>query len=88
MLCCIRKHPCDLKTFVASRVYEIQNHSDINSLCHFESWDDTADRMSQAAHSEKLRYENLLWNTPQFITRKLGHFSSTFEFTQNDNGLY
>lgn len=49
--------------------------------------DNTADRMSQAANSEKLLYESLWWNAPQFITRQTDHFSSTFEFKQNDNDL-
>lgn len=66
-LCRIKTSPCNLQTFVANRVAEIQELTDISSWRHVPSKENPADALSKGVPLEKLLSHDLWWHGPLWL---------------------
>lgn len=70
----INTAPNLLKTFVANRVSEIINNCDNISWFHVSSQHNPADLLTRGLNPSALKYSNLWWNGPDFLSTQYVNF--------------
>ena len=82
-LCWIRDSPSRWKTFVANRVSEIQQFTNIEDWYHVKSEDNPADLISRGTDSETLLNSDLWWTGPSHLIKENVNLSSNqFSITE------
>lgn len=77
-LCWIKGPPNKWKTFVANRVSEIQNLTDINNWHHVSSSSNPADLVSRGTRLADLQNNSLWWSGPSWLMDKNINIHSKF----------
>ncbi|XP_043263590.1 uncharacterized protein LOC122403871 [Colletes gigas] len=67
----LRKEPCTLKTFVANRVSEIQQKTDIAVWHHVQSEDNPADLISRGQSSARILNDSLWRHGPEWLANNV-----------------
>ncbi|XP_054713716.1 uncharacterized protein LOC129223174 [Uloborus diversus] len=74
VLAWLQRSPCELKTFVASRVATIQRLTDINRWFHVKSEENAADLVSRGLDPEQLINNDFWFNGPPFLKQDTLNF--------------
>lgn len=73
----LQGHPNRLKTYVANRVSEILEHSEIQRWRHVSGTTNPADCATRGLDVESLKSHHLWWNGPQWLHQSEAHWPST-----------
>jgi len=73
------------KTFVAHRIGEIQDLSNITDWAYVKSSENPADIISRGCDAEQISSINLWWNGPEWLKNNIEEWPITEKPSQNDN---
>ncbi|CAI6374547.1 unnamed protein product [Macrosiphum euphorbiae] len=73
------------KTFVAHRIGEIQDLSNITDWAYVKSSENPADIISRGCDAEQISSINLWWNGPEWLKNNIEEWPITEKTSQNDN---
>jgi hypothetical protein len=74
VLCWLKQVPTHWKIFVANRVSEIQDITDVHSWRHVRSADNTADYVSRGVVPQLLPLLSQWWNGPDLLHSEGSHY--------------
>lgn len=83
----IKSLPCNLKTFVANRVAEIQTLTAVDEWHHVRSADNPADIISRGMMPSQLIESKMWWHGPEFLTKNYNNWPLELSIPSNEQTI-